>query len=210
MKNDRSLPEEVTKKAQLQLTDRQQVLFDWVKIQHGTQVRKYTGEPYWTHLLSVATIVSQLESKNSRNEIEIALCHDLLEDTKVDRYLLESTLFGFGYRQMEVTRIITGVVDLTDEYTHEKYPDSNREARKAMEANRLALIQPYSQTVKYADIIDNLESIVEHDPKFAVIFLREIGGYIKRIFRGNMSLYGDVLRAFSVSWEKIYNLHGEE
>lgn len=193
----------------MQLTDRQQVLFDWVKTRHGDQVRKYTGEPYWTHLLSVATIVSQLESKNSRNEIEIALCHDLLEDTDVDQYLLEATLLGFGYRQMEMKRIVTGVVDLTDEYTHEKYPDSNREARKAMEANRLASIQPYSQTVKYADIIDNLESIVEHDPKFAVIFLREVGGYIKRIWKGNMSLYGDLLRAFTVSWEKIYQQSDE-
>lgn len=193
------------------LTDRQELLFDWVKIQHGDQQRKYTLDPYWHHLLSVATIVfNGLEGKNPRNEVEIAICHDLLEDTSATKEQLEAKLLECRYRQTEIYRIVSGVVDLTDEFTHEKYPDLNRSERKRREANRLAGIQPHSQTVKYADLIDNTSSIVERDPGFAKVYLREKGSYIKRIYQGNMSLYGEVLRCYTLACEKIFGQYAEE
>ena len=43
----------------MELQERQWELFDFVKEQHQDHKRKYTGEPYYTHLLRVAEIVSQ-------------------------------------------------------------------------------------------------------------------------------------------------------
>ena len=43
----------------LELDDKQKLLFEFVKFHHEGQVRKYTGEPYHNHLLSVATIASE-------------------------------------------------------------------------------------------------------------------------------------------------------
>ncbi len=64
----------------LELTERQWALFDYVKEMHGGQKRKYTGAPYYTHLLSVADRVEQYVQNGY--ETEIALCHDLIEDTE--------------------------------------------------------------------------------------------------------------------------------
>ncbi|HKZ43039.1 MAG TPA: hypothetical protein VJ044_18915, partial [Candidatus Hodarchaeales archaeon] len=60
-----------------------------------------------------------------------------------------------------------------DVYTKENCPDSNRRERKALESDRLGKIHPISQTVKYADLIDNMNSIAEHDKNFAIIYLKE-------------------------------------
>jgi guanosine-3',5'-bis(diphosphate) 3'-pyrophosphohydrolase len=169
------------------LTDRQSRLFDFVKESHGDQKRKYTGAPYWIHLLSVAEIVYPYSS--GFMEVEIALCHDLIEDTKATYDDLEKELVRERYNLIETRHILKGVEDLTDVYTHEAYPNLNRQKRKALEAVRLLDTSPYSQTVKYADILDNSASIAEHDPGFARIYISEIAAKITEMDKGNPELY---------------------
>lgn len=169
----------------MELTERQSLLFDFVKLKHGDQKRKYTGEPYYTHLYSVAEIVSQYED----GLIEIALCHDLFEDTQCDFNELYKALVSFGYGRNEAYDICTCVKELTDVFTHTDYPYFNRKKRKILEAERLSKCSYKAQTVKLADIMDNSKSILEHDKSFGGVYLPERIHLLGVITNCNKELY---------------------
>lgn len=168
----------------MELSKRQQRLLEFVKEQHGSQRRKYTGDPYWTHVYSVAERVSELVPEG----IEIALGHDLLEDTSCTYEQLRSFLLGNGYTGPEADRIADGVVELTDVFVVENYPEWNRRIRKKKEAERLSQISPLAQSVKYADLIDNSLSIVEHSTSFASTYLLEKVEILDGMRQGNIHL----------------------
>ena len=168
----------------MKLSGRQKILLQYVKDSHGEQKRKYTGEPYWNHVYSVAKIISEIEPKG----IEIALCHDLFEDTEVQMPDLLRFLTHSGYSNEESLFIVSGVNDLTDVYTKENYPILNRKERKRLEAERLGKVCELSQSVKYADLIDNTKSITEHDAGFAKVYLSEKRQMLDQMRRGNFGL----------------------
>lgn len=178
---------------EIEFNEKQQRLLEFVKAQHGSQIRKYTGEPYYNHLISVARIVNQFSNKNY--EIEIALCHDLFEDTSCTKIDLLIQLVDLGYGIQDSHYIVERVADLTDVYISENYPQYNRRTRKEMEAQRLATIHEVSQTVKYADLIDNTSSIVSHDKGFSIVYLREKEEILALMNKGNQELYSLCLEA---------------
>lgn len=173
------------------MTYRQTQLLDFVKEMHGAQKRKYTGEPYWYHCMAVARLVEHLHLT------EIALCHDLLEDTTCTFERLLFTLLNLGYTTREAHFIAEGVRALTDFYTSERFPKNNREWRKRQEAERLAQIPFEYQTVKYADLIDNTSSIVERDPAFAEVYLKEKRQILNVMDQGDVFLYRKALEICS-------------
>lgn len=169
----------------MELTKQQEKLFEIVKHYHDGQVRKYTGNPYHTHLYDVAELVSP----HVVNTIEIALCHDLFEDTKctpreLSNHLTQDCNYSLGY----ATSIVNGVKNLTDVFTHEQYPSMNRAERKLNEVHRLSYISGDCQSIKYADLIDNTHSIVLYDPSFSKIYVPEAIELLNRLRRGNIYL----------------------
>jgi (p)ppGpp synthase/HD superfamily hydrolase len=134
----------------------------FAKEAHGTQRRKYTGEPYWHHLRNVAALVA--EQTDDEEIIAAAWLHDTIEDTQIDHGILRA---NFG------PRVANLVLELTDVYTHERFPEMNRAARKAAEALRLGRISDDARLIKLADIKDNTADIEERDPAFAKIYLAE-------------------------------------
>lgn len=145
-------------------------LIEFVKEWHGEQVRKYTGDPYYVHLLSVANAA---DKTGVAWGFEIGLCHDLLEDTECKRGDLYACLIASGYKQNASVEICDGVQDLTDVFTSEAFPYLNRSIRKQCEALRLGTISRTSQIIKCCDLIDNTSSIVQYDPAFAVKYIAE-------------------------------------
>lgn len=137
---------------------------------HGDQKRKYTGDPYIVHPISVAEIVSTHGGDDAM--VYAALLHDVLEDTPVTSTELLIKLHYILNPAMALD-VHSLVVDLTDVYTKENFPNLNRKTRKLLEAQRLGKAQGRAQTVKYADLIDNGFSITEHDPGFAKVYLKE-------------------------------------
>jgi (p)ppGpp synthase/HD superfamily hydrolase len=129
---------------------------------HAGQKRNYTFEPYFKHLEAVANIVAAAGADEAT--IAAAYLHDTLEDTDTT---VAELIHEFG---VEVTMI---VVELTDQYTHAAYPKINRATRKAMETERLATVSAKAKLIKRADLADNTVSIVDHDPRFATVYLRE-------------------------------------
>ena len=123
------------------------------------QKRKYTGECYTVHTLDVAALVASFDG--TPEMVAAAHLHDVVEDTAIE---VADILEVFGGE----------VADLVDWLTDRSKPeDGNRAVRKAIDRDRLGAAPAEAQTIKCCDLISNTNSIVEHDPSFAKVYLRE-------------------------------------
>lgn len=182
-------------------SEQQKKLIEFVKDQHNNfsktdkkSVRKYSidnetgyGTPYWSHVISVAERVSVYEPEG----IEIALGHDLFEDTWCNYDKLHKALIEFKYSSQKANIICMGVKALTDVYESVDYPELNRASRKDLEAKRLGQIEPLYQSVKYCDLYDNSENIIECDEGFARKYLIEKLVMLNEMRRGDINLFVD-------------------
>lgn len=158
---------------------------DFADRAHGEQTRKYAPERYIEHPLRVMAIVREYTS--SVPMLAAALLHDVLEDTPVNKQAITDFLQGL-MPQQQVARTVQLVEELTDVYVKSNYPHWNRRKRKDKEADRMEQTSGDAQTIKYADIMDNAEHIVEQDPDFAKVFLYECRTLLKKMVKGNASL----------------------
>jgi len=172
-----------------QLTETQQKIYDFVAEQHGTQVRKYSGEPYVNHCLEVAELVYKYTGDKYQHLWVAAICHDLFEDTKVDHDKLVIFLYSIDIEKQVALTIGRVVQELTDLWTPENVPGLNRSERKNREAKRLGSFGWAAQTIKYADIISNTRSIVAYDSKFALTYLPEKVQLLHYMRKGDINLY---------------------
>lgn len=138
-------------------------VLDFAKTWHGEQKRKYTGEPYWHHLVEVANILTTEYSSWDEETLVIlsalALLHDVLEDTKCTEEDL---------RRIVSERVIIDLKSLDDS----KFI-GNRKERKEQYVAQLSTASFSAKTTKIADLISNTASISEHDQAFAKVYLVE-------------------------------------
>lgn len=147
---------------------------------HRQQVRRYTGEPYIVHLLSVAKMISCAKIPRDLDDyreamIIAAILHDVVEDTPATIEEV-SKCFGsdVGYLVFSLTDTPKGC--------------GNRAVRKGLDRERLNGASEAVKIIKCADIIDNMHSICTHDQKFARTFLFEVGELIP-LLKNKSSLY---------------------
>lgn len=167
-------------------SERQNHLKAFVGLHHYPQKRKYTGEPYTVHLVAVAEMADKYGLDFG---YEIGLCHDLLEDTKCDDKELVHALIRFGYDEDESYFIYDGVLELTDTFTSDSFPELNRAKRKSLECSRMAKISANSQSIKYCDLIDNTKSIAHNDEGFSKVYLKEKFDLLQVMDKGNNDLF---------------------
>ena len=143
---------------------------------HGNQKRKYTGEPYVNHLVEVADNTKKyfksnfdLDFNDYRPDV-IGLLHDVLEDTNCKRTDLLDFLFYHIHSRGDFL-FYHAVTDLTDHYVSSEF--GNRLIRKKMEADRLHKCNHLVQFVKLCEVLSNTQSILEHDKKFAKVYIPE-------------------------------------
>lgn len=154
---------------------------------HGSQTRKYTGDPYIVHPIAVAKIVEQ--HGGDANMVYAALLHDVLEDTHINNIQLLAFLRTINeLTPHEALDIHDLVVELTDIYIKEDYPNFNRKERKELEADRLGRTSDRAQTIKYADLFDNTLTITEYDKNFSKVYLREKDTLLNYMTKGNTEL----------------------
>lgn len=153
---------------------------------HQGQTRKYTTEPYIVHPIRVMEICHQVT--DDTDILCAALLHDVLEDTAVSPGEIHAYVHSLS-GEAAADRVLDLVIELTDIYTKSAYPQWNRRKRKEKERERLAGISPAAQTIKYADILDNITAIVLNDPGFAPVFLAECEALLMHLNRGNGQLY---------------------
>lgn len=144
---------------------------------HGAigQRRKYLDTPYIEHPAAVAALVSR-HCPGDPAMVAAAWLHDVLEDTQVTAQTLGD---NFGE---EVTALVLALSDL------EGPEVGNRAVRKRLALERLAQAGARAQTVKYADLIHNTGSIVEHDPGFARLYLKEKRALLEAMTEGEVGL----------------------
>jgi (p)ppGpp synthase/HD superfamily hydrolase len=141
---------------------------------HRHQVRKYSGEPYWNHCNEVATIVWP-HATNAM--VAAAYLHDTIEDCEVDADTID-VLFG-----EEVCALVKDLSDVS------KPSDGNRRTRKDIDLKHTAAASPEAKTIKLADLISNTRSIVQYDPDFARVYLREKERLLEVLTEGDPKLF---------------------
>ena len=158
---------------------------------HGDQLRKYTPDRYIVHPIRVMETVRKYT--DDVTILAAALLHDVLEDTSVRKEDIRNFLSG-PLTAQQTERTIRLVVELTDVYVKKNYPSLNRRTRKAKELERLKKTSPESQTIKYADIMDNSVEIAIHDPEFAAVYLRESLTLLRHLTKGNAELHSEAVK----------------
>lgn len=143
------------------------------------QKRKYTGHPYIEHCRNVAYLTQIADG--SKEMIETAYLHDVLEDVtpKNPIYNAELILKEFGQTVLDYVTWLTNV-------PHER---GNRETRKAIDRENLCCAPSEVKTIKLADLIDNSLTIIEYDPSFAKIYLKEKRLLMDVLIDGNSQLW---------------------
>ncbi len=155
---------------------------------HEDQVRKYTNEPYINHCTEIVNIL--LENKIDNTPMIIgAYLHDVVEDTE---YTLEDIREIFGDY---ITNIVKGLTDTTT------LKDGNRIIRKQIERERLAKLDYEIQTIKIADLISNARSILQHDKKFAKVFMEEVKLLLEVLIKADNRLI-IILKDIVDEWNK--------
>ena len=159
---------------------------------HSGQKRKYSDEKYVAHPIRVTETV-----RDYTEELPVlaaALLHDVLEDTPVTKRKLGKFLETIMTKE-DTAKTLKIVEELTDVFVTADYPGMNRRSRKNKEFDRLSQTSPEAQTIKYADIIDNLSDIGNDETDFALVYIREIKQLLQEIDKGNTLLYHRAMQA---------------
>ena len=159
---------------------------------HEGVVRKYTGAAYLTHPVAVAELLLA-HGIYDENSLSAALLHDCLEDPNVEGYMMLASSIE-GHCGVKVARWV-GLLTNTER--------GNRATRKALANKRLAAAPAEVQTIKLADIIDNLYGIADLAPDFAPTYLEEKRVQIACLTRGNPKLLGLALDTYAVELNKL-------
>lgn len=142
---------------------------------HSKQVRKYTGDPYIIHPAEVAELVRSIP--HTETMLMAAWLHDTVEDTEVSLSDIER-IFG-----PEVALLLESLTDVS------RKEDGNRARRKEIDLEHTSRACPDAKTVKLADLISNSRSIVEYDPDFAKVYMREKSRLLDILQEGDKTLY---------------------
>lgn len=114
---------------------------------HDRVKQARNGRPYWEHPFRVAGLVTRWGG--SKTAIMAAYLHDVLED-------VAPVYPEYHQRILELSpQVYAVVVDVTNVFSKESFPELNRKARKHLEAVRLSGTSTNGRLVKLADIYDN-------------------------------------------------------
>lgn len=138
----------------------------WAKKYHGEQ-KRMSGEPYYSHPLEVAYMISEYNLKT--DVIVASILHDIIEDTEVTAGMI---LDEFGWRIAEMVDKLTrdrpdGTKLSVEEIINNAYKQKDKEVLLIKLIDRLHNIR----TIKYLSIIKQREIAFKTIRKFSSISL---------------------------------------
>src|SRR6188472_2443423 len=154
--------------------------YDFAAQAHDGQTRK-SGDPYVTHPLAVAQVISELKLDTA--SVCAGLLHDCVEDTSATIDQLTG-LFG-----KEVAFLVDGVTKLG------KLPYSTREEQQAENFRKMLLAMARDIRVilvKLCDRLDNMRSLNHLPPEKQ-----------ERIAAETMQIYAPLANRLGIQWVKI-------
>ena len=120
----------------------------WARKYHGDQKRK-SGEPYYSHPLEVAYMISEYKLKT--NIIAVSILHDIVEDTEVTVEMIEGT---FGQR----------IAEMVDRLTRDR-PDGTKLSVEEILNNAYHLKDKEVLLIKLFDRLHNIQTIKSQSPE---------------------------------------------
>ncbi len=120
----------------------------WAKKYHGNQKRK-SGEPYYTHPLEVAYMIS--DHKLKTDVIVASILHDIIEDTEVTVEMIEGT---FGQR----------IAEMVDRLTRDR-PNGTKLSVEEILNNAYHLKDKEVLLIKLFDRLHNIQTIKSQSPE---------------------------------------------
>lgn len=158
------------------------------------QRRKYSDEPYWHHPLHVIELLKKHATQPVTEEmLAAAALHDVVEDTHVSLETIRD-LFGNS-----VYHLVENLTDIS------RPEDGNRRIRKAKDLDHTRQASQEAKTVKCADLISNASSIVDNDPGFAVVWLREKEALLEVLADADPGVYSEAVRVYQECVRKLKN-----
>lgn len=163
---------------------------DFARTAHDGQVRKYTGEPFWTHPAAVAWMASTVLGDDEQ-AIAAAWLHDVVEDCDVS---LNRVAVNFGARVASLVRVLSHPVPSSQKH------QIRRAERMQRYREQFAKIGcPTSRFIKLCDIFHNAPSIAMYgDPKHEALWFSEKDSMLPSLREGltpeMMPLYHTVTR----------------
>lgn len=154
------------------------------------QVRKYTGLKYITHCEEMVSLLLEVGCRDT-SMLAAALLHDVVEDTQIT---IEHIREVFGD---DIAELVDGLTDVS------KPEDGNRAFRKNLDLQHTAKQSARCKTIKLADLISNSRSIIEHDPKFAKVYLPEKMALMEVLHGGNTILYAKAKELLEEGFSKL-------
>lgn len=139
---------------------------------HEGQRRKYCNTPYISHCIEVMMLVH--DHGGSDQMQAAALLHDTIEDCDTPPADIADQFDGY------VAEMVLALSDLET---------GSRATRKRLSRDRLAAANGDVQTIKLADLISNSRSIIERDPDFAKVYLREKVALLRVMDKGDPRLW---------------------
>ena len=120
----------------------------WARKYHGDQKRK-SGEPYYSHPLEVAYMISEYKLKT--NIIAVSILHDIVEDTEVTVEMIEGT---FGQR----------IAEMVDRLTRDR-PNGTKLSVEEILNNAYHLKDKEVLLIKLFDRLHNIQTIKSQSPE---------------------------------------------
>ena len=134
----------------------------WAKKYHGEQKRK-SGEPYYSHPLEVAYMISEYKLKT--DVIVASILHDIIEDTEVTAGMI---LDNFGWR----------ITEMVDMLTRDR-PDGNKLSVEEILNNAYLKQDEEVLLIKLIDRLHNLTTLdVMTSEKKKKIALETLGSFV--------------------------------
>lgn len=156
-------------------SEREKKAMDIAVRAHGSQARKYSGQPYIVHPAEVAALVRSVH--HTEDMLAAAWLHDTLEDTDLDPRVIREEL---GESVLDLVLMLTDVSVKSD---------GNRKVRKEIDRVHTSKASPSAKTVKLADLISNSLSIREHGRGFVRVYLAEKRELLNVLKEGNAVLW---------------------
>lgn len=144
-------------------TDTVQKALEFATIKHAKQVRKFSGEPYVYHPISVSNTIKELHMYYGIEHLIIlrcaALLHDILEDTDTT---VEELTSEFG---SEITDIVVALTN--DKSLLQSMGKTEYLSKKVNELTSDQLL------VKLADRLDNVQDIKDENDPWTVQYVKQ-------------------------------------
>lgn len=130
-------------------------------IKHAKQKRRYSGDPYITHLMRVTERLQSLHPQFDITDdmLKAAALHDAVEDT-------DCTLEEIEARFGKTVRDYVAALSIDPRA-------GNRAARMAKYQAQIKAAPLEVQLIKFCDLSDNIDDIRTHDKSFFEVYRRE-------------------------------------